>query len=76
MDATIIRSFQTAIFTFLTADVCRASWLGSGEAIPKWKDGSTVELIILRVQDSISAKYCVKCYDYKKYCKAAQWDIM
>ena len=43
--------------------------------MPKWKDGSTVELIIFRVQDFLSAYYRVNYFD-KYYCKVMQWDII
>ena len=41
-----------AIFTFLTGSVCRPKYW---RVMPKLNDGSTVQFIIFRVQDVISA---------------------
>ena len=68
MDATIIilllRSFQTELFSRVLPSTY-AGHVNLAEAkpwrfMPKWKDGSTVEFIIFRVKDFLSAE--VPCH--------------
>ena len=59
MDATIMRSFQTELFSrFLPVAYVGHVNLAAAKhwrVMPKLKDGSTVEFIIFRVQDFLSA---------------------
>ena len=59
MDATIIRCFQAELFSrFLPVAYVGHVHLAAEEPwrfMSKWKDGSTVELIMFRVQDFLSA---------------------
>ena len=59
VDATIMRSFQAELFSrFLPLSYAGHVNLAAAKHwlfMPKWKYGSTVELIIFRVQDFLSA---------------------
>ncbi len=69
-----MRYFQAELFSrFLLSSYAGHVNLAAAKHwwfMPKWKDGSTVEFIIFRVQDVFSAyKYRVKYYDYiVKWC--------
>ena len=59
VDATIMRSFQTELFSnFLLPTYAGHVNLASAkhwQFMPNWKDGSTVEIIIFRVYNFVSA---------------------
>ena len=74
-----MRYFQTAIARFLPVAYVGHVNLAAAKqwrVIPKLKDGSTVEFIIFRVQDFLSAYVGLPCQILLLYYKVVQWDIM